>query len=42
MPGGRFLVHQATLNVANRWRRERGESELRSQDYVSQEGTPSA
>lgn len=36
----RFLVDQATLNVANRWRRERGEPELRAQDYVTQEGTP--
>lgn len=29
----RFLVDQATLAIANRWRRERGESELRLADF---------
>jgi hypothetical protein len=25
----RFLIDQATLNISNRWRKERGETELR-------------
>ncbi|KZT72599.1 hypothetical protein DAEQUDRAFT_663954 [Daedalea quercina L-15889] len=29
----KFLVDQATLAIANRWRRERGESELRLADF---------
>ena len=30
----RFLVDPATLNVVNRWRRERGEPELNEADYI--------
>jgi len=29
----KYLVDQATLNITNRWRRERGESELRLADF---------
>lgn len=36
-----FLVDQATLNVSNRWRRERGEPELRPADIASEQ-SPSA
>ncbi|KDQ64743.1 hypothetical protein JAAARDRAFT_64581 [Jaapia argillacea MUCL 33604] len=32
-----FLVEQATLNIANRWRRERGEGELRLSDLAPPE-----
>ncbi|KII95350.1 hypothetical protein PLICRDRAFT_170012 [Plicaturopsis crispa FD-325 SS-3] len=32
-----FLVDQATLNITNRWRRERGDSELRLADIVPRE-----
>ncbi|KAE9410272.1 hypothetical protein BT96DRAFT_805563, partial [Gymnopus androsaceus JB14] len=35
-----FLVEQATLNIMNRWRRERGEPELRLSDIASAEHTP--
>ncbi|KIY49523.1 hypothetical protein FISHEDRAFT_58396 [Fistulina hepatica ATCC 64428] len=35
-----FLVEQATLNIANRWRRERGEPELKLSDLVTSESTP--
>jgi len=30
----KFLVDQATLNICNRWRRERGESELRIETFA--------
>ncbi|KAL6299126.1 hypothetical protein BKA93DRAFT_742929, partial [Sparassis latifolia] len=30
----KFLVDQATLNITNRWRRDRGESELRFGDFT--------
>jgi hypothetical protein len=32
-----FLVDQATLNACNRWRRERGETELRLADIAPAE-----
>lgn len=35
----RFLSDAATLNVANRWRRERGEPELPASEYVIAEGS---
>jgi len=35
-----FLIDQSTLNIANRWRRERGESELRLDELVPADGTP--
>ncbi|THV03272.1 hypothetical protein K435DRAFT_835866 [Dendrothele bispora CBS 962.96] len=35
-----FLVEQSTLNIMNRWRRERGEPELRLSDITGSEGTP--
>ncbi|KAJ3790534.1 hypothetical protein GGU10DRAFT_282148 [Lentinula aff. detonsa] len=37
-----FLVEQATLNIMNRWRRERGEPELRSSDIASAEHSPNS
>ncbi|RDB22509.1 hypothetical protein Hypma_010385 [Hypsizygus marmoreus] len=37
-----FLIDKATLNIANRWRRERGEPELRLTDIGSSEQTPPA
>ncbi|GAW01901.1 hypothetical protein LENED_003523 [Lentinula edodes] len=37
-----FLVEQATLNIMNRWRRERGEPELRLSDIASAEHSPNA
>ncbi|KAK2466350.1 hypothetical protein APHAL10511_001992 [Amanita phalloides] len=37
-----FLIDQATLNVCNRWRRERGEAELRLTDITPSEQSPSA
>ncbi|KAJ7179824.1 hypothetical protein C8R43DRAFT_912276 [Mycena crocata] len=37
-----FLVDPATLNIANRWRRERAEPELRIADITSAENTPAA
>ncbi|KAF7301421.1 hypothetical protein MIND_00707400 [Mycena indigotica] len=37
-----FLVDPATLNVVNRWRRERAELELRLADLTSAENTPAA
>ncbi|KAI0771869.1 hypothetical protein BD413DRAFT_475186 [Trametes elegans] len=33
----KFLVDTATLNITNRWRRERGESELLVSDYSSEQ-----
>lgn len=35
-----FLIDAATLNIANRWRRERGEPEIRLSDIGSVENTP--
>ncbi|KAK7470837.1 hypothetical protein VKT23_002254 [Stygiomarasmius scandens] len=35
-----FLVEQSTLNIMNRWRRERGEPELRLSDITGSEQTP--
>ncbi|KAF7331945.1 BZIP domain-containing protein [Mycena kentingensis (nom. inval.)] len=35
-----FLVDPATLNIVNRWRRERAEPELRLADLTSAENTP--
>uniref|UniRef100_A0A0W0FCJ1 BZIP domain-containing protein n=1 Tax=Moniliophthora roreri TaxID=221103 RepID=A0A0W0FCJ1_MONRR len=35
-----FLVEPATLNIMNRWRRERGEPELRLSDLTGSEHTP--
>ncbi|KAJ7638654.1 hypothetical protein FB45DRAFT_903471 [Roridomyces roridus] len=35
-----FLVDPATLTIVNRWRRERGEPELRIADITSAENTP--
>ncbi|KAF8640142.1 hypothetical protein AX17_001378 [Amanita inopinata Kibby_2008] len=35
-----FLVDQATLNICNRWRRERGEAELRITDVAPTEPSP--
>ncbi|KAF9076368.1 hypothetical protein BDP27DRAFT_1313220 [Rhodocollybia butyracea] len=35
-----FLVEQATLNIMNRWRRERGEPELRLSDIAGADHTP--
>ncbi|KAF8351295.1 hypothetical protein F5887DRAFT_1069025 [Amanita rubescens] len=37
-----FLVDQATLNVCNRWKRERGEPELRLADIAPPEQSPNA
>jgi len=37
-----FLVDPATLNIANRWRRERGEPEMRLSDIASPETTPAS
>ncbi|KAJ7742432.1 hypothetical protein DFH07DRAFT_836441 [Mycena maculata] len=37
-----FLVDPATLNIVNRWRRERAEPELRIADITSAENTPAA
>ncbi|GLB33631.1 putative protein with domain of unknown function (DUF3425) [Lyophyllum shimeji] len=37
-----FLIDKATLAIANRWRRERGEPELRLTDIGSSESTPPA
>ncbi|KAJ6509980.1 hypothetical protein C8R47DRAFT_775657 [Mycena vitilis] len=37
-----FLVDPATLNIVNRWRRERAEAELRIADITSAENTPAA
>jgi len=37
-----FLVDQSTLNVCNRWRRERGEIELRLSDLGPVDQQPSA
>ncbi|KAJ3828549.1 hypothetical protein F5880DRAFT_1621135 [Lentinula raphanica] len=37
-----FLVEQATLNIMNRWRRERGEPELRLSDIASAEHSPNS
>lgn len=36
-PFVRFLVGEATLNHINRWRRERGDSELPASEYASAE-----
>ncbi|KIK65446.1 hypothetical protein GYMLUDRAFT_219504 [Collybiopsis luxurians FD-317 M1] len=36
----RFLIEQSTLNIMNRWRRERGEPELRLSDIAGAEHTP--
>jgi hypothetical protein len=33
----RFLIDKSTLNIANRWRRERGEPELRLSDIGGSE-----
>jgi hypothetical protein len=38
----RFLIDAATLNIANRWRRERGEPEIRLSDIGSVDNTPPA
>jgi hypothetical protein len=38
----RFLVDPATLNIVNRWRRERAEPELRIADITSAENTPAS
>ncbi|KZT12981.1 uncharacterized protein LAESUDRAFT_754012 [Laetiporus sulphureus 93-53] len=35
----KFLVDQATLNITNRWRRERGECELRLADFQEPQAT---
>jgi len=35
-----FLIDQSTLNIANRWRRERGEPELRLDELVPPDSTP--
>ncbi|KIY72925.1 hypothetical protein CYLTODRAFT_417435 [Cylindrobasidium torrendii FP15055 ss-10] len=35
-----FLVEQATLNIMNRWRRERGEPDLRLTDISTDQSTP--
>ncbi|KAG6833745.1 hypothetical protein H0H87_001177 [Tephrocybe sp. NHM501043] len=37
-----FLIDKATLSIANRWRKERGEPELRLTDIGSSENTPPA
>ncbi|KAF5387805.1 hypothetical protein D9615_000231 [Tricholomella constricta] len=37
-----FLIEKATLAIANRWRRDRGETELRLTDIGSSEQTPPA
>ncbi|TFL00574.1 hypothetical protein BDV98DRAFT_105076 [Pterulicium gracile] len=37
-----FLVDQATLNVTNKWRRERGESDLKLSDFATAEPSPAA
>jgi len=36
-----FLIEQSTLNVSNRWRKERGEPELRLTELTSGDGSPS-
>jgi len=36
-----FLVQQPTLNISNRWRRERGEAELRLVDIAPADATTS-
>jgi hypothetical protein len=36
----RFLIDAATLNIANRWRRERGEPEIRLSDISNGDNTP--
>jgi hypothetical protein len=33
----RYLIDQATLNISNRWRRERGEPEIRMSELVPQD-----
>ena len=38
----RFLIDQKTLEVTNKWRRERGEPELRLADLSPAESTPAA
>ncbi|TFK43351.1 hypothetical protein BDQ12DRAFT_674826 [Crucibulum laeve] len=35
-----FLIDQPTLNISNRWRRERGELELRLSDITTEQLTP--
>ncbi|KAF9263574.1 hypothetical protein L218DRAFT_979997 [Marasmius fiardii PR-910] len=37
-----YLVDPATLNIMNRWRRERGEPEIRLSDLANSETTPGA
>ncbi|KNZ73866.1 hypothetical protein J132_09507 [Termitomyces sp. J132] len=37
-----YLIDQATLAIANRWRKERGEPEIRLSDIGSSENTPPA
>ncbi|KAG5637055.1 hypothetical protein H0H81_005967 [Sphagnurus paluster] len=37
-----FLIDKATLSIANKWRRERGEPELRLTEIGSSENTPPA
>ena len=38
----RFLIDTPTLNIANRWRKERGEPEIRLSDIGSVDNTPPA
>ncbi|KAF5364150.1 hypothetical protein D9756_000551 [Leucocoprinus leucothites] len=37
-----FLIDQATLNISNRWRKERGESELRLSELTGSDAAPAA
>lgn len=37
----RYLVESGTLNICNRWRRERGESELTLSEIGAQGDSPS-
>lgn len=38
----RYLVENATLNICNRWRRERGENELTMSDIGAQGDSPAS
>jgi len=37
-----FLIESATLNICNRWRRERGENELSLTDIGAQGDSPAS
>ena len=41
-PDNRYLVENPTLSICNRWRRERGESELTMSDIGAQGDSPAS